>query len=445
MTMCAGGPGEDLHCKCCCDLGLEETMAAATGERAPAFTSEELEKLVDGDLPQYALLYGPPDQQVSAHQKVAIWRAIAKDVRTLGVHNRRGTHCRKRWEDIRRWSRKTAEAQLGMASQRRRGASRTLTPLMSRILAVAYPDLDGRMRTSQQTQGGRGEVASEHEGAASHMALEGHATDSEYTSGTEGEGSSTAGTRADVSGSDSSSEGSSLVVAATSVPPATTGTAATQRTSTTLPSAPQRLPRARSPRKEPRHGQPTPGKAPKDYQCPAREAKDTRDQNPYPGSGWKWGATWHTAKGGKGPQTTREGWEGQHARQVRQQASCPGGPHQPHPRCAGEHPEARYGSPGGPRKPTDRWAGRPRQPHVRWRVTSIPGPEPLHWTLISSTAELGPFTQAPLRWAPPSQAPLNRAPPSQAPLNRAPPSQALLNRAPPSQAPLHWALHLKHR
>ncbi|KAJ1131617.1 hypothetical protein NDU88_009952 [Pleurodeles waltl] len=128
-------------------------MAHATGERAPAFTAEELEKLVDGVLPQYALLYGPPDQQVSAHQKVATWRAIAKDVRTLGVHNRRGTHCRKRWEDIRRWSRETAETQLGMASQHRRGASRHLTPLMSRILAVAYPDLDGHVRTSQQTQG----------------------------------------------------------------------------------------------------------------------------------------------------------------------------------------------------------------------------------------------------------------------------------------------------
>ncbi|KAJ1200761.1 hypothetical protein NDU88_004582 [Pleurodeles waltl] len=111
----------------------------------------------------------------------------------------------------------------GDASQRRRGASRQLTPLMSRILAVAYPDLDGRVRTSQQTQGGGGEVASEHEGAASHMAMAGHATDSDFASETEGEGSSTAGTRADVSDSDSSSEGSSLVVAATSVPPATTG------------------------------------------------------------------------------------------------------------------------------------------------------------------------------------------------------------------------------
>ncbi|KAJ1125634.1 hypothetical protein NDU88_004058 [Pleurodeles waltl] len=129
-------------------------MAAASEERAPAFTAQELERLVDGVLPQYMLLYGPPDQQVSAHQKRDIWRAIDKEVRTLGAHQRRGTHCRKRWEDIRRCSKKTAEAQLGMASQRGRGARRTMTPLMFRILAVAYLELNGRLRTSQQTQGG---------------------------------------------------------------------------------------------------------------------------------------------------------------------------------------------------------------------------------------------------------------------------------------------------
>ncbi|KAJ1164736.1 hypothetical protein NDU88_005170, partial [Pleurodeles waltl] len=50
--------------------------------------------------------------------KKAICRAIAKDVRTLGVHHRWSTHCHKRWEDLCRWSKKTAEAQLGMASQR---------------------------------------------------------------------------------------------------------------------------------------------------------------------------------------------------------------------------------------------------------------------------------------------------------------------------------------
>ncbi|XP_069089270.1 cytochrome P450 2D14-like [Pleurodeles waltl] len=55
--------------------------------------------------------------QVSAHQKKDIWRAIAKDVRTLGVHHRRSTHCWKRWEDICRWSKTMAEAQLVMASQ----------------------------------------------------------------------------------------------------------------------------------------------------------------------------------------------------------------------------------------------------------------------------------------------------------------------------------------
>ncbi|KAJ1158938.1 hypothetical protein NDU88_011610 [Pleurodeles waltl] len=125
-------------------------MARVSGERAPAFIAQELEKPVDGVLPQYTLLYGPPDQQFSAHQKKDIWRAIAKDVRTLGVHQRRSTLCHKKWEDIRRWSKKTAEAQLGMASQRGRGACCTTTPLMFRILAVACPELDGRLRASQQ-------------------------------------------------------------------------------------------------------------------------------------------------------------------------------------------------------------------------------------------------------------------------------------------------------
>ncbi|KAJ1185718.1 hypothetical protein NDU88_002505 [Pleurodeles waltl] len=95
---------------CCCDLCLEPIMARVTGERAPAFTSEELERLVDGVLPQYGQLYGPPDQTVSAHQKKGIWRAIAKDMRTLGVCGRHSTHCQKQWEDLRRWAQKTAEA-----------------------------------------------------------------------------------------------------------------------------------------------------------------------------------------------------------------------------------------------------------------------------------------------------------------------------------------------
>ncbi|KAJ1143389.1 hypothetical protein NDU88_009698 [Pleurodeles waltl] len=128
-------------------------MARVTRERAAAFTSAELERLVDRVLPQYRLLYGPPDQHVSAHQKKGIWCAIAKDVRTLGVYGRRSTHCCKRWEDLRYWARKMAEAQLGMSSQRGMGARCTLTPLMACILAVGYPELNGRLGASQQQQG----------------------------------------------------------------------------------------------------------------------------------------------------------------------------------------------------------------------------------------------------------------------------------------------------
>ncbi|KAJ1164566.1 hypothetical protein NDU88_005002 [Pleurodeles waltl] len=127
-------------------------MAHVSRERAPAFTVEELEKLVDGVIPQYTLLYGPPDKQVSTHQKKDVWCAIGKEVRTLGVFDRRSTHCCKRWEDLRRWAKKTAEAQLGLASQRERGAHRTMTMLC--ILAVLYPELDGRLKASQQPQGG---------------------------------------------------------------------------------------------------------------------------------------------------------------------------------------------------------------------------------------------------------------------------------------------------
>ncbi|KAJ1186986.1 hypothetical protein NDU88_003765 [Pleurodeles waltl] len=92
--------GEDPHCKCCCDLCLEITMARVAGERAPAFPGAELERLVDGVLPQYRMLYGSPDQQRPSEK--GYMACIAKDVRTLGVYGRRSTHCRKRWEDLRR-------------------------------------------------------------------------------------------------------------------------------------------------------------------------------------------------------------------------------------------------------------------------------------------------------------------------------------------------------
>ncbi|KAJ1149662.1 hypothetical protein NDU88_002467 [Pleurodeles waltl] len=91
---------------------------------------------------------------VSAHQKKGIWRAIAKEVGTLGVFDWRSIHCRERWEDLRRWAKKTAEPQLGLAFQRGRGAHRSMTPVMFRILAVAYPELDGCLKALQQPREG---------------------------------------------------------------------------------------------------------------------------------------------------------------------------------------------------------------------------------------------------------------------------------------------------
>ncbi|XP_069059605.1 LOW QUALITY PROTEIN: uncharacterized protein [Pleurodeles waltl] len=57
-------PGLHFHCVCCCDLCLEPAIASVTVEKAPAFTLEMLERLVDGVLPLYGQLYRPPDQQV---------------------------------------------------------------------------------------------------------------------------------------------------------------------------------------------------------------------------------------------------------------------------------------------------------------------------------------------------------------------------------------------
>ncbi|KAJ1105893.1 hypothetical protein NDU88_003297 [Pleurodeles waltl] len=131
-----------------------------------------------------------------------------------GVYGRQSTHCRKRSDDLRRWAWKTTEAHLGMASQRGRGAHRTLTPLLARILAVAYPDLDGHLGASQQPQGceysdpihnlrmvgwypassGGGAEAPVMEGAASHRAQEAKSIDGKGTSGTECEESTTAET-----------------------------------------------------------------------------------------------------------------------------------------------------------------------------------------------------------------------------------------------------------
>ncbi|KAJ1163756.1 hypothetical protein NDU88_004209 [Pleurodeles waltl] len=193
------------------------------GERALTFTTRELDKLVDGVLPQYAKLYGRPEVQVSQHPS---------EEGTLACHRQEGADpgglqpaehpLRKRWEDLRHWARKTCEGQLGKSSQRGKGARRAVTPLMRRILAVAYPDLDGRLKAAKQTQGassGEGAEAPASGVAAAHGSTEAESSDTKGTSGLEDE-ESTTGEATTTGGSDcdTSADGSSLVVAYPSGP-----------------------------------------------------------------------------------------------------------------------------------------------------------------------------------------------------------------------------------
>ncbi|KAJ1179029.1 hypothetical protein NDU88_004268 [Pleurodeles waltl] len=97
---------------------IEEEVDTATGE-----------DLIEGELNgDRKLKRKDSKSKVSAHQKKGIWGAITKEVWTLGAFDRWSTQCLKQWEDLRCWARKMVEAQLGLASQRRRGARRTLTP-----------------------------------------------------------------------------------------------------------------------------------------------------------------------------------------------------------------------------------------------------------------------------------------------------------------------------
>ncbi|KAJ1108794.1 hypothetical protein NDU88_006164 [Pleurodeles waltl] len=91
---------------------------------------------------------------------------------------------------------------------------------------------------SMVLQTNRGAEAPETEGAASHMGLEDESTNGEGTSGTEGEGSTTTETGGDTTDSDTSSDGSSLAVADTSVATPTTGV----RGSTEAPVSPASVP-----------------------------------------------------------------------------------------------------------------------------------------------------------------------------------------------------------
>ncbi|KAJ1147749.1 hypothetical protein NDU88_000608 [Pleurodeles waltl] len=168
-------------------------MAEGGSDRAPQFTPEELEVLAEGALAKYPQLYGPGDKQVKAHAKVKIWQAIARSVRTKGVYERSSRHCRKRWEDLRRWTRLTCVNLLGKSTEQKKRVRRTMTPMMRKILEVAYPDLAEQLQAKEKQEVGTlrrpKEEVDEPSGDTQEVAphWKGGASCTEGPSGTDGE------------------------------------------------------------------------------------------------------------------------------------------------------------------------------------------------------------------------------------------------------------------
>ncbi|XP_078521679.1 uncharacterized protein LOC144790916 [Lissotriton helveticus] len=92
-------------------------------------------------------------RQVSAYEKGEIWVDIARAVRSEGGPRRRLRNIKKRWQDIRCWSRRIARVQLKLEAPRRHGGSRQLTPNMLRVLEVVFPDLHRQLQEGQQHEG----------------------------------------------------------------------------------------------------------------------------------------------------------------------------------------------------------------------------------------------------------------------------------------------------
>ncbi|XP_078510013.1 uncharacterized protein LOC144769706 [Lissotriton helveticus] len=52
---------------------------------------------------------------VYSHQKAKLWRTIAQKVHSVGVSCQHSHHCRKQWQDLRSWTKKSTRVQLGLS------------------------------------------------------------------------------------------------------------------------------------------------------------------------------------------------------------------------------------------------------------------------------------------------------------------------------------------
>ncbi|KAJ1119163.1 hypothetical protein NDU88_007349 [Pleurodeles waltl] len=400
-------------------------MARVPGERAPAFTSEELEKPVDGVLPQYMLLYGPPDKQVC----------------TLGAC-RMGDACVERAG----CQRPPEERYLACHRQGRPdpgGLPQTEHPL---------PEKMGGQSPLEQEDGGgsAGDGLPMWEGCLSHhdppdvqdlgggllgvgWAFEG------ITAATRGSRTSTSAT--------TSSGPVVLVVTGIWSAPATRAANVAQSHSTDSPPpvkhqklASARWERVKTPATKAAPRGPvgsvesavTPSKVGKGHKKPSKCGKScTAEKTAIIPAAQE--ATASTSPAAQ--QATAS------TSPAVQEATASTSPAAQPPPAQAQLPRRPPPAPAQlPRRPAPAQAQLPRRPPpAQAQLPRRPPPAkgPLGHEGPPAKGPLGhegPPAAETLQWRPPSDAPLNRAPPSEALLNRAPPSEAPLNRALPSEA-----------
>ncbi|KAJ1127357.1 hypothetical protein NDU88_005760 [Pleurodeles waltl] len=412
-TMHASDDGEDLHCKCCCDLSLEKIMARASGERAPAFTSEELENLVDGVLPQHTLLYDPPDKQVKhppEERHLACHRQGCPDPGGLPQTEHplpekiRG-HSPLEQED--------GGGSAGDGFETWEGCPSNHDPPDVQDPGGGLPGVGWALEGI--TADTRGQCGTEpqhsqfppvkHQKLASARRERGKTPATKATPRGPGGSVDSAVTPPNVRKGHkkpSKSGKSSTAEKTTIIPAAQEATASPIPLPRRAPPAPSQLPRRPppAPAQLPRRPPPAPSQLPR-RALPA-QAQLPRRPPPAPAQ-----LPWRAPPA--------------QAQLPRRAPSAPAQlPRRPPPA------QAPLGHEGPPAQAPLGHEGPPIQAPLGHE--GPPAQAPL--------GHEGPPTQAPLNRAPPTQAPLNRAPPTQAPLNRAPPNQAPLNRAPPNQAPL---------
>ncbi|KAJ1123528.1 hypothetical protein NDU88_001997 [Pleurodeles waltl] len=170
-------------------------MAWVAGERALAFTTEELDKLMDGVLPLYAKLHGRPEIQVSQHP--------SKEG-TLACHCQGGADPGG-FQPVDYTLQEGVGGPAALGEEDLRGPAGELLP--TRKVCPSGPDPpttphygsgvsgpDGRLKAAQQTQGassGEGAVALASGDLAAHGSMKAETSYAKGTSGLEGEGSTT--------------------------------------------------------------------------------------------------------------------------------------------------------------------------------------------------------------------------------------------------------------